>query len=336
MKLALLTGLHIQTLCGLGAPKNVQMFFYSNDLVITGNTVWEFDTSKRYLDNDCFRSLYTLRVIGIVPYLVDAANQNFLVNKDPTYKRSGSDAEVCLIQREGICGSHTAVAMKLFELVDIPARTVEFYFSYGGKRRNHIGVEVFLDGDFRYVDPTYSAYWVPRDKAVLEFATTSEVLSGHYVSFRYNRLIYPYGYDDLFSREGFFSFINEGMSVVRGGKGEILLSQNDSKTNIDNLNSVKNYVGDNLKDGNLRPVSFKLVPNDNLSSIKVTVRFGAIVLGSEKLETSVCVGDECFPLRENHAFQFDVQGPSVLRLIGDVDGVYGIIEYIGWGLGDSE
>ena len=126
------------------------------------------------------------------------------------------------------------------------------------------------------------------------------------------------------------------MSVVRGGKGEILLSQNDSKTNIDNLNSVKNYVGDNLKDGNLRPVSFKLVPNDNLSSIKVTVRFGAIVLGSEKLETSVCVGDECFPLRENHAFQFDVQGPSVLRLIGDVDGVYGIIEYIGWGLGDSE
>ena len=43
--------------------------------------------------------------------------------------------------------------MKLFELVDIPARTVEFYFSYGGKRRNHIGVEVFLDGDFRYVDP---------------------------------------------------------------------------------------------------------------------------------------------------------------------------------------
>ena len=54
--------------------------------------------------------------------------------------------------------------MKLFELVDIPARTVEFYFSYGGKRRNHIGVEVFLDGDFRYVDPTYSAYWVPRDK----------------------------------------------------------------------------------------------------------------------------------------------------------------------------
>ena len=33
-----------------------------------------------------------------MPYLVDAANQNFLVNKDPTYKRSGSDAEVCLIQ----------------------------------------------------------------------------------------------------------------------------------------------------------------------------------------------------------------------------------------------
>ena len=78
---------------------------------------------------------------------------------------------------------------EIFELVDIPARTVEFYFSYGGKGEI-IGVEVFLDGDFRYVDLMYSAYWVPRDKAVLEFATTSEVLSGHYVSFRYNRLIY--------------------------------------------------------------------------------------------------------------------------------------------------
>tara|TARA_R110000824_G_scaffold20817_19_gene78101 strand:- start:8643 stop:9131 length:489 start_codon:yes stop_codon:yes gene_type:complete len=59
------------------------------------------------------------------------------------------------IMGAGICGSFSSLFIRLAGCLNIPARRVEMY----AERDNHVGVEVYYDNNWRFIDVTWKAFF---------------------------------------------------------------------------------------------------------------------------------------------------------------------------------
>lgn len=281
----------------------------------------------------CFSYLYAIQVANAVPVLVSAPNRGFRKVSGKPFSEPGSDPDSCIAARYGICGNQAALGVALFEVAGFKSRPVEFYY-YNNGRRSHIIPEVMIDGDWRPIDTTYGAYWasnVPGKPFTLQ--TLDDILhkgaawARQNTKLIHNSALLPYGISSSTSRYNFFSYLNPGASILRGGKGEISLALIDKK-GVENFKHRPNYIGDNKPDGESAGVTYKLDATPGKYSIVINISGSAF---GEEGPVAICIDKNCTKFsREKKTYRFAVTNPSHLYLKSGIDVSYIVMASIEW------
>lgn len=106
-----------------------------------------------------FHGHLSLAIANTVPILSSTLLRQYFLAFEPGFEKPGTDPELCLMVRHGICGNQSAVAQALAEQVGLEARYIGFYVTENGDRRSHAMLEVLIAGKWRLYGTTYGAYW---------------------------------------------------------------------------------------------------------------------------------------------------------------------------------
>jgi len=279
----------------------------------------------------CFSYLYAIQVANAVPILVSTSNRTFKMSSGKPFLKPGSDPDLNIAARHGICGNQAAVGVALFEKAGLKSRPVEFYY-YDKQRLSHIIPEVLIDGGWRPVDTTYGAYWarnVPGKPFVLKTLDDllNEGMANRDTKMFHNSALLPYGFYSSISRPDHFNYLNPGASILRGGKGEIYLSFKGKK-GIEKFANLPNYLGDNKKDGENRGVSYKL--DAPLGKYSIALNISGSAFG-EKGPIAICIDKNCINFsEEKKIYLISAVNPSRLYLQSDIDIAYVVMASIEW------
>lgn len=279
-------------------------------------------------ETPCFGHLYAINVANTTPILVSTANRTFQIAAAPNFLKPGSDPELCLSLRHGICGNHSAVAIAFFKRAGFKARPVEFYYEYKGSRLGHITPEVWIDGDWRLIDSTYGAYWIDEKPGVpFELMPTEKVLASKPKTYFYNSALLPFGFRSVTGNTNYFSYISERADIIRGGSGEIMLTLKGQQGS-ENFLHKPNFVGDNIPDGQVTGLLFRLVSKNAKYRLTVNVSAAAISNGAKAF---ICIDELCEKYSDDkREYSFNVQRPSKLYLKTDADVAYAVLKSLDW------
>lgn len=278
----------------------------------------------------CFAYLYAIGVVNVVPVLVSTANRTFQLAISAAIDEPGSDPERCLMARHGICGNHAAVALALLSRAGFDARPVEFYYTIGSERRNHIVPEVFVDGDWRLLGTTYGSYWVDRsDPSVFSLAPTDRIIEDRLLPDYANDSLLPFGLYDTIGDLERFEYLTHEPVVVRGGQGTVAIDVSPME-GIEWFLNLPNFVGDNLIDGDTDGIDFSLSgAAGRTMHLSVNVQAVPVLLDNPLLE--LCVDETCQPFVEGTMrYTFTVANPRRVHLRAAVDLAYLVFESIEW------
>ena len=288
------------------------------------------DDALRAPKSACFGYLYAVHVANVTPIIVSTANRVFQMATGHKFIEPGSDALACVIARHGICGNHAAVALALFEKAGLVARPVEFYYRYGGKRHSHIIAEVYIDGDWRPVDITYSAYW-PSTQIGQPFRliTTSELLSQKKIKQKptRNEALFPYGIYSKIAKKDYFNYISSNADVIRGNTGEISLKITKNRGS-ENFEHLPNFIGDNKSDNQFKGLEFRLFNGSGKYRLTVNVSGSAFSSGDVAF---ICINQSCEQYSSDKLeYKFEVERPSKLYLKTEMDVAYVVMKSLRW------
>jgi hypothetical protein len=282
------------------------------------------------LNSVCFNYIYAVFTANTVPVLINAANRSFQILGSAAFREPGSNPELCLIARGGICGNQTAVAIALLERVGLPARSVQFFYSLNGVRHSHIVPEVFIDGKWRLIDSTYGAFWTSTtNKISFELLSTDELLgidrvirSDQIARFANVALL------NSGDPESYFIYLHSQGSILRGGVGVINIDI-EGESGRETFGDLPNYLGDNQADRSSKDVKINLSMTSNRNyKLKVIVKASAFI--GEKA-VNICLDDVCLPFsKQQSVYEFILQKPSTLSLKSDLDVAYAVLEALEW------
>lgn len=278
--------------------------------------------------SDEFRTLYAVAVANATPVLSSTTSYGFQREVlAEVFVKPGSDADVCLSVRYGICGNQSAIGKALFDAAEIPARFVSFYFpnSVTGLRNSHVAVEVEIGGVFRFIDTTYGAYWPIEGGLRQGLLTVDEIRNlpdpgGLAV---WNEALLPWTALDDYAP---FDHLTEEADILHAGVGTISL-EFSTGTGTEDLMHLPSYVGDNQPDGRVAGVDFAIdaVPSDY--SIRVDIRasrYGDSI-------NSLCINSQCLPFPSDAGLlEFVVTDPQRLYVQSDDDVSYVVINSLQW------
>jgi hypothetical protein len=217
-----------------------------------------------------------------VEFLSAAATMNYvLANCRPAnyanILRSGGepwtyDVERCLEQQSGLCGNQVHVYLDLLGRVlpELPSRSVQFYLhdEERNANRNHIAVEVFFKGAWRFFDVTAGTYWVGESgspDALLSANRLRELASaGH----GYRRLAVTNAADlwlqnHVCGGKDVYEYLEwPNTDVLFGGNGTLNLRPNSARTefSLDGLPSGVGHVPDG--GGGIGRIDVRFDPNE--------------------------------------------------------------------------
>jgi hypothetical protein len=276
----------------------------------------------------CFAYLYAISVSNAVPILVSTANRAFQMGISDEFKKIGSDPEICLAARHGICGNHAAVGVAFFEKAGFPARPIEFYYLFNGERLSHITPEVMIDGKWRLIDTTYSAYWTSESfDSPFELLSSDELLSGSPALLSYNEALMPFGVSSILFQTNYFSYLSSKPDVIRGGTGEITLDLT-SRAGSENFLHKPNFIGDNKSDGKTAGIQFRLTTKNYTYRLIVNISAAAI---SDSAQAFLCIDESCEEYsNDKRDYSFIVSRPSKLYLRTSSDVAYVVIKSLDW------
>lgn len=247
-----------------------------------------------------FQNLYAIAVVRATPILSSSNNYGFHSRiLGDSFEKPGSDPEVCLQVRYGICGNQSSVALGLLEQAGIPSRRVEFYYQdpLTGDRNSHVTVEAWIGGAWRYLDTTYGSYW-PEDGNARTVASLDDVLAMDRVRetvFRNDLLAFTYDLSAV--NHPAFEYLEVDADILRGGIGVLHLDM--SRGESESFQNIPNYVGDNRSDAKTAGIEMLVKVAD--PTIYVDVR-ASVGVGS------LCADEVCIPLEGGSqvmAFQTD-------------------------------
>ncbi|GKQ53940.1 hypothetical protein BRSPCE3_47950 [Bradyrhizobium sp. Ce-3] len=277
----------------------------------------------------CFSYLYATQVAAAVPVLISSADREFL-NLNGAFAEPGTNPDLCIEARHGICGNQTWVGIELLKLADLKARPVEFYYNDEGQRLNHVIPEVLIDGGWRPIDTTYGGYWIDSTPGVpFALRTLEEVLDKSISGTKLmrNRALLPYAFYEKTRQFDPFSYLHADAAIIRGGEGTITLSLT-SKRGTETFQAIPNFLGDNVRDGNSIGVSYKF--KGPIGNYKVTVNVaGTGQEGDQPIR--ICLDGSCRNFSsDQHQYQFLARQPKSLTLKSDADVAYVVLQSIEW------
>jgi len=279
----------------------------------------------------CFSYIYSAQVANTVPILISTANRAFRI-MNGTFAEPGSNPKLSIEARHGLCGSQAAVAIALFEKAGFRARPVEFYYKNKLKQRfSHVIVEVLIDRDWRLIDTTYGAYWIDGTPGSSFALRTLEQILQPDPQTRVvrNNALTPYGLYEQISHADFFAYLTHDADVLRGGEGEIKLSLHGG-TGIENFDSIPNFIGDNVADGNQKGVSYRLIEDPGTYHVTVNVA-GSAEIGDRPIH--ICLDESCEKFSDSQReYYFKANNAKVLHLKSDADVAYIVLKSIEWKL----
>jgi hypothetical protein len=278
----------------------------------------------------CFSYIYAAQVANLVPTLISTATRTFFMLNGP-FAEPGSNPELCIEIRHGICGNQAAVGVALFKKAGFRARPIEFYYQNGaGQRLNHIMVEVLIDGAWRPVDTTYGAYWVDdTPNAPFALRTLEQILDRADARTKVirNRSLVPYGLYEEITRVDFFDYLTLDADILRGGEGEIRLPLRENE-GTEAFNDIPNFVGDNVEDEDSKGISYRLQGHSGIYYVTVNVA-GSAEVGNEVMY--LCLDASCQEFStDRRKYEFEVTSPKRLYLKSNADLAYVVLKSLEW------
>jgi hypothetical protein len=280
----------------------------------------------------CFGYLYAINVTNVVPILSNTVNRVFHLEIDPNFEKPGSDPEMCVQVRHGICGNQAAVALAFFELAGYEARPVQFFYEEDG-RRSHIVPEVRIEDSWRLIDSTYGAFWIDRSaEAPFELSTTDAIINNANVYPIYNKSLLPHSLNELTRAYDPFSYLENNADILRGGIGSIRLRL-DGEQGKETFAHLPNYVGDNRADNKHEGSRFLFV--DKKERLQENLEIEILVSGSAysgvEDEIDICIDTVCQDFSKNQStYRFQVTNPKTLRLETTLDVAYVVMQELSW------
>lgn len=291
------------------------------------------DDARRAPKSACFGYIYAIAVANATPILSSTALRSFFLKVSPAFLEPGSNAEQCIVVRHGICGNQTAVALALFEMAEIEARSVEFYFELGNQRSSHIIPEVKISESWRLIDTTYGAYWIDRRSSgsIFALAKTDDVIRVDEIKRHpiFNEALAPHGiYSSVI---GFrpFQYLDNDADIIRGSVGSVSVDL-AGDSGIENFQDKPNYIGDNVPNRPFSGIEIDLRTGDAVTPIEITIRVAASAVSGGK-DVFICLDAQCRRFESNISeFKFTKTNPDRLYLKTENDVAYAIIKSISW------
>ena len=119
-----------------------------------------------------FQGALALGVANTVPILSNVLNRYYYLAFFPDYAQPGTDAELCLLVRHGVCGNQVAVAGDIATALALEARDIDFYYGDTPNRQSHTMIELHIADEWLLYDVTYGAYWPEHSGKFYQLPTT--------------------------------------------------------------------------------------------------------------------------------------------------------------------
>lgn len=283
--------------------------------------------------SSCFRSVYAVLVANTTPILSSTALHVFYLRGAPGFKQPGSDAEICIQVRHGICGNQAAVGLAFLELATIEARTVKYFYEYKGVRLSHINVEAMIDGKWRLIDTTYGAYWSEdtTGKAPFALAATDDIINDEKIrkNVSFNTALMPYSLYETFLNVDRFNYLSNKPDIVRGEAGTVGIDLTGN-SGAENFNNIPNYVGDNVAGRPFTGLEYDLDPEEKTKPIDLTIEVsGASITGDKP--AWVCVDAQCRRYNKDvKLVSFRTRAPDRLYIKTENDVAFVVMKSITW------
>lgn len=282
---------------------------YQSALAVAGST-----------DSEAFKAYYAIEAMNAVPHIASSARYSLMktLMRDE-FNSPGRTANDIARAGYGICGEHGILFTGLLDQAGIKNRMIQLFYTKNGQRNIHVAAEVFINGQWRFFDSTWSAFFLKNPAEPLSFASIAELLSGIKVKpvknhaqtwgYQYSRSLDPYEY------------LTANPSVIYGtDSGVIHLSDVSPSDRAVQLNSIPKFIGDKLDDGPYEGVSlaFNPLPGDYQFSIDVRK------MACDKLDTAkICISQTCVPLRAAQRIDKKDKAHKVLKFqVHNPDSIY--------------
>lgn len=289
--------------------------------------------ARSALASPCFRTIYTVLVANTVPILSSTALRTFMISIDRPFIEPGTDPNICVEVRHGICGNQAAVGTALFELAGIKSRTVQFFYQSAGARSSHVVVEVSIDGKWRLVDTTYGAVWdaQPSGGRSFELATTDRLIVDERLrgSPIFNRALMPY----LVYRAGYnlkpFEYLNAGADVVRDGAGAVKIDL-VGDNGVEQFAHLPNYIGDPVPNRPFNGLQLDLEPREKVRPIQLAIDISGSSIGGPG-PAWICLDSDCRPIDDQTTkVMFNAINPDRLYIKTENDVSFLVLRSIEW------
>lgn len=249
---------------------------------------------------------YAIEAMNAVPQIASSARYSIeLYSLKEKFKIPDNNGEAIAESNVGICGHHATLFLEFMRLMEIPARPVQFYYSANGVRYSHIAAEAFIDGQWRYFDTTWAAFFLKDKNDPFSFASIEELLKGVPVT-RFANAAQGWAYQAHALGVDVFDYLTSTPSVVYGyDSGTIKISNITPDTQKIDLSNLPNVIGDNNSDGPFEGIRYSFGPLPGTYAINVKVKASAC---NDETAT-FCVDNSCQSIRTDISFD-SVKNPG--------------------------
>lgn len=149
-------------------------------------------------DLDIYRAL---EAMNLVQTLAGSGRYNYLASTSQGALALPMNEQSQMLKRGyGICGNHQAMFLEIMKLLNVEARSVDFYYIDAQEHPcSHAAAEVKIANKWRYVDITWGSIWVKEKNNLSSLLSLEEVLNHEgqvmsginswYLHFKYPRFV---------------------------------------------------------------------------------------------------------------------------------------------------
>lgn len=267
---------------------------------------------------------YAIEAMNAVPQIASSARYSLQLHAlNDKFKIPDNDGKSIAQSHIGICGHHATLFLELMELMEIPARPVQFYYSINGVRYSHIAAEAFIGGQWRYFDTTWAAFFLKDEKDPFSFASADELLKGASVT-RVANAAQGWAHQALAQDLDLFDYLTANPSVVYGyDSGTVKISDIPSSAQKIDLSNLSNVIGDSNNDGPFEGIKYSFGPLPGIYAINVKAQASAC----RDEAATLCVDSTCQPIRTDISFA-SVKNPGSMYLRSTQNVCYIVLDSI--------
>ena len=137
---------------------------------------WDGALGASYGQPEKFQYLVALASINLSQQILSSGRYNLYINKLKKPQPLGNQIELCVVEKHGLCGNHRWLTEKILNFAGIKTRDVGIFYEYNGIRSSHNTVEFYVDGKWRYADPTWGAIWLENADDLASILSLEELL----------------------------------------------------------------------------------------------------------------------------------------------------------------